>query len=293
MVKRLLFPVIPMGFWCNCMPKPVKPDKTVELPKFGDRIPAERFHVSKMNVRFNEPFGESERDKILIENLRRGEIVAPFKARPEDGGWGVYVGRRRFLSKEKIGTKAYVVGKDWLVENVPDEQARKESLIDNLDILREEMDPITRARALQDTIYSNMAGVREVARDLGIGVSTLSEYIKVLELTPPMQEAVRKGQIYYRDALTLAKMKVGEIQEKKLAEAAETGGRDGYMATLETVQTGQERRGIPAGKWIVERIMFERAHEQGKYDELDRRAKARNMTVAEYIKTRAIEDIKA
>jgi ParB-like chromosome segregation protein Spo0J len=275
------------------MPKPVKPDKTVELPKFGDRIPAERFHVSKMNVRFNEPFGESERDKILIENLRRGEIVAPFKARPEDGGWGVYVGRRRFLSKEKIGTKAYVVGKDWLVENVPDEQARKESLIDNLDILREEMDPITRARALQDTIYSNMAGVREVARDLGIGVSTLSEYIKVLELTPPMQEAVRKGQIYYRDALTLAKMKVGEIQEKKLAEAAETGGRDGYMATLETVQTGQERRGIPAGKWIVERIMFERAHEQGKYDELDRRAKARNMTVAEYIKTRAIEDIKA
>jgi len=275
------------------MPKPVKPDKTVELPKFGDRIPAERFHVSKMNVRFNEPFGESERDKTLIENLRRGKIVSPFKARPEDGGYGVYVGRRRFLSKEKIGTKAYVVGQDWLAENVSEEEARKESLIDNLDILREEMDPITRARALQDTIYSNMAGVREVARDLGIGVSTLSEYIKVLELTPPMQEAVRKGQIYYRDGLTLAKMKVGEIQEKKLAEAAETGGRDGYMATLETVQTGHEKRGIPAGKWIVERIMFERAHEQGKYDELDRRAKARNMTVAEYIKTRAIEDIKA
>lgn len=282
-----------MGFWCNYMPTPIKPDKTVDLPKFGDRIPAERFHVSKMNVRFNEPFGESEKDKILIENLRRGELVAPFKARPEDGGYGVYVGRRRYLAKEKIGTKAYVVGKDWLVENISDEQARKESFIDNFDLLRDEMDPITRARGLQDVIYSNMAGVRSVARDLGIGASTLSEYIKPLELTPPMQEAVRKGQIYYRDALNLARMKVGEIQEEKLAEAAEAGGRDGYMAALETVQSGHERRGIPAGKYIVERIMFERAHEQGIYDELTRRAKARNMEVGEYIKTLAIEDAKA
>jgi hypothetical protein len=275
------------------MPKPIRVDQTPDLPKFGDRIPAEKFHVSKCNVRYNEAFGESEQDKVLIENARHEKIVSPFKTRPEDGGYGVYVGRRRFLSKEKIGTKAYVVGQDCLVVNISEEEARKESLIDILDVLHEEADPITRARALMDVISSNMVGESSVARSLGIGTSTLSEYLKVLELTPPMQEAVRKGQIYYKDALTLAKMKVGEIQQEKLAEAAETGGRDGYIAALETVQTGHEKRGIPAGKWIVERVTWERVREQKEYDEVERLAKARNMTVAEYLKIRALEDVKA
>jgi len=46
------------------MPKPAKPEKPVELPNFGVRIPSERFHVSKLNVRVDEAFGESEEDKL-------------------------------------------------------------------------------------------------------------------------------------------------------------------------------------------------------------------------------------
>jgi ParB/RepB/Spo0J family partition protein len=264
-----------------------------DLPRFGERIPAERFHVSKLNVRVREPFGESERDKNLIENLRRGKIVEPFKARPEDGGFGIYVGRRRFLAKQKVGTKAYVVGQDVLIENVADDQAREDSLIDNLDILREEMDPITRAEAFQNLIQSNMAGLRAEARKLGIAPSTLSEYTKILELTKPMQEAVRKGQIYYKDALTLAKMKPTEVQQEKLAEAAETGGRDSYVAALETVQTGYEKRGIPKGKYLVVRTMFERAHEENIYDKLIQLAKAKGMEVDEYSKWVLTEHVKS
>jgi len=274
------------------VPKSIAVDKSVQLPKFGERIPAEKFHVSKMNVRFNEPFGESEKDKILIENARHEELVDPFKARPEDGGWGVYVGKRRYQAKDRIGTKVYVVGQDWLAKNVSDEQARKESLIDNFDLLREEMDPITTAWALQNQIDSSMTGVRAVARDLGISPSALSQRIKILELKKPMQEVVAKGLIYYKDALTLAKMKPTEIQQEKLAEAAQTQGRDGYIATLEAMQAGHEKRGIPAGKWIVDRVTWERAHEQAQHDEVERRAKARNVEVSEYLKMLALEDIK-
>jgi hypothetical protein len=88
-------------------------------------------------------------------------------------------------------------------------------------------------------------------------------------------------------------MKPTELQQEKLAEAAETQGRDGYVAALETLQTGREKRGLKAGKWIVERVMFERAHEQRVYDEIEIRAKARNMEVSEYLKELAIKDIKA
>jgi ParB/RepB/Spo0J family partition protein len=275
------------------MPKPFKPDKTVELPKFGERIPAEKLHVSKLNVRVDEPFGESEADKLLIENLRRGKTIQPFKARPEGKGFGIYVGRRRFLAKMAVGTKHFVVGQDVLIDNINDDAAREDSLVENLSVLREEINPVVRARKIQDLIDFNMIGIREVGRRLGLSPSTLSEWVKILELSPAMQEAVGKGQIYYKDALTLAKMKPTELQQKKLAEAAETGGRDGYIATLETVQTGHEKRGIPADKYLVVRSMFEKAHEESFYDKLGQLAKAKNMEVGEYSKWVLIEHVKS
>jgi len=186
------------------------------LPRNGDRISIDRFHVSKLNVRVDEPFGECEEDKLLIENLRRGRTVQPFKARPEASGFGIYVGRRRFLAKKAVDAKAFVVGQDVLIDNVGDEQAREDSLVENLGVLRQEMNPLLRARKMQDLIDSNMIGLNAVARKLGIAKSTLSEWTKILQLTPPMQEAVAKGQIFYKDALSLAKMRVGMVQEERL-----------------------------------------------------------------------------
>lgn len=275
------------------MPKQVKPDKTIEIPKFGERIPADRLHVSKLNVRVDEPFGESESDKLLIENLRRGKTIQPFKAKPEGKGFGIYVGRRRFLAKMAVGAKHFVVGQDVLIDNISDDAAREDSLIENLSVLREEINPVVRARKVQDLIDFNMIGIREVARRLGLGPSTLSEWVKILELSPAMQETVAKGLIYYKDALTLAKTKPTEFQQQKLAEAAEAGGRDGYLATLETIQTGHEKRGIPKGKYIVVRTMFERAHEEGFYSKLGQLAKAKNMEVDEYSKWVLIEHVKS
>jgi ParB-like chromosome segregation protein Spo0J len=274
------------------MPRPIKVDKTVQLPQFGERVPTERFHVSKLNVRVDEAFGQSEEDKLLIENLRREKTVQPFKAKPEGKGFGIYVGRRRFLAKCAVGTKAFVVGQDVLIDNVSDDEARENSLVENLTVLREEMNPLLRARKVQDLIDFNMIGLRAVARKLGLAPSTLSEWTKILELTPPMQKTIEKGQIYYKDALNVAKMKLGEIKEKQLADAAETGGRQAFIDTLEKVQTGHEKRGIPTGKYFVIRTMFDRTQDTPLYDKLLQLAKARNMEVDEYSKWVLIEHVK-
>jgi ParB family chromosome partitioning protein len=275
------------------MSKPAKPDKAVELPSFGVRIPSERFHVSELNMRAKEPFGQSERDKQLIENLRRGEVIQPFKARPEGNGYGVYVGRRRLLGKCAVGVKAFVVGKDVLIENIADERAREESYIENLDVLREETNPLLRARATQNLIDSNMAGLRAVARKLGLAPSTLSEWTKILELTPPMQKAVEKGQIFYKDALTLTKLKAGEVAEERLAEVLETGGRDAYVAEVQKLETGRGKRGRPIGKYVGVHVLYEVAHEMKDYEDLGKLAAAKNMTIEEYGKQVWKEHIKS
>jgi len=53
---------------------------------------------------------EREEDRALIDQLRRGRIIEPFKARPE--GYGVVVGRRPFLAKKDVGAK---FSARWLV----------------------------------------------------------------------------------------------------------------------------------------------------------------------------------
>jgi ParB-like chromosome segregation protein Spo0J len=120
----------------------------------------------------------------LIAQLRRGRIIGPFKARPEGDSYGVFVGRRRFLAKKEGGAKYFVVGADCLIEDVSDEEAREASLIENLEILRKEMNPITRAKTLNEVISFSAAGLRGTARRLGISASTLSPRLKVLELSP-------------------------------------------------------------------------------------------------------------
>jgi len=286
MVQKLLFLIIPVDSWCKRMPKPIRVDKTPDVPKAGDRMPVERFHISKLNVRANRPFGESEKDKSLLENVRRNGIVEPMLARPEGNGFGIYAGERKYHSAMIIGYKAFVIGEDALIRNVTDEQARLQSLIEDLDALREELNPIERANAIMDVIRTDMIGERAVAKRLGVAPSTLSQWIKILDLTPPMRDAVAKGQIYFKDALNLAKAKVGEIQEKKLAEAAETGGRDGYMATLEAVQAGHEKRGLPAGMYNAVKMMFNMSHkdEESQYKNIEQQAQVRNMETGEYSK---------
>jgi len=231
-----------------------------DLPNVGGHIPVEKFHISELNVRVGQPFGESEEDRALIDQLRWGKIIEPFKARPEGDGYGVVVGRRRFLAKKEIGTKFFVVGSDCLIEEMTDEEARETSLIENLKILRKELDPITRAMRLNEIVSYSPTGLRGTARRLGIPPSTLSEWLKVLELSPKMQEAVAKGLLYYTDALHLAKMKIGQIKQDELAEILEKEGVEAFKKELERLAEKKLKRGTPKGKYIILRATFDKRY---------------------------------
>jgi ParB family chromosome partitioning protein len=154
----------------------------------------------------------------------------------------------------------------------------------NLDVLREELNPLERARAVQDLIDHNMAGLRAEARKLGISPSTLSDWTSILKLTPEMQKAVGEGKLFFLDARRLAYLKPGELQEERLAEVLESGGRDAYVAELQKLETGAGKRGAPAGKYVVVRVAFERRGGMEVYDKLATLAKAKNMELDEYVK---------
>jgi len=227
--------------------------------------------------------------------LRRGKIIGPFKARPEGDGYGVFVGRRRFLAKKEGGAKYFVGGRDFLVEDISDEDAREASLIENLEILRKEMNPITRAKVLNEIISFSAAGLRGTARRLGISASTLSEWLKVLELSPRMQEALAKGLLFYTDALMIARMKLGTDLQDKLAEVLETEGPDAFKKELMRVSKGKMKRGVPKGVYVVLRTSFDKRYKPDVelYEKLNELAEANNMKLDEYCKWVLTEHVKS
>jgi len=260
----------------------------------GDRIPVEKFHVSELNIRAGHPFGEAEEDQLLIENLRRGRIIGPFKARPEGDSYGVYVGRRRFLAKKTVGVKHFVVGKDCLIEDVDEEEARVASLTENLRVLQKDLDPVTKAKKLNEIISFSAGGLRATARQLGLKPSTLSEWLKPLELSPKMQEVTAKGTVFFTDALQVAKMNLGTEKQDKLAEIAETEGLDAFKAEVERLQVGIGKRGIPKGKYSFIKITIDTRYKPDlELDEkLTKLAEAKGMEKDNYCKWALSEYVK-
>lgn len=265
----------------------------MELPKVGDKIPIERFHVSKLNMRADEPFGDAEEDKLLIANLRYGKIVGPFKARLEGDNYGVYMGRRRFLAKKQLGSKQFVVGIDCLIDNVSDEEARVASLVENLDVLRKDPNPITRAHRLAEVIDASPGGLRGAAAQLGLAPSTLSEWLKVLELSPKMQKAVAEGQLMFTHALQVAKMELGKEKQDDLADVLQKDGLDAFQGELARIPTGKMKRGIPGGVYEVERVTWDKRNrkEMLYYEAVKKAAEAKNTKIPDYIKDFIIRHI--
>ena len=206
--------------------------KMKELPKVGDKIPVEKFHVSPCNVRADEPFGEAEEDKKLIANIRAtNKIIQPFKAKLESEGYGVYAGKRRFEAAIEAGVfSEFLVGEHCLIKNVSDEEAEEESWTENFREFHKEMNPITRAKGLNR--FVSRWGVRGYARRSGIPASSISEYLKVLELSPRMQGVLAKKLLGFKDGLTIARMNLDKELQDKLAEVLETQGTAAFKKLI-------------------------------------------------------------
>lgn len=258
----------------------------MQIPANGERIPIEKFHVSRLNVRVDEPFGVTKDDEILIVQVKLGgKIVGPFKARPEGDGYGVFVGRRRFLAKKEAGAKYFVVGSDVIVEDVDEEKARRESLIENLDILRTDMNPIARAKALNQVV-TDAGGLRAAGEQLGLSFSTLSEWLKVLELSRKTQKAVGNGILNYTDALELARSQIDHSTQDALQEVLERDGHAAFKKEVERIAYGKMKRGLPKGKYVVLRAAFDknRQNEMEVFQKLEEMAKLKRMRVDEFCK---------
>ncbi len=182
----------------------------------GDRV----LEVDLDAVRPNPNQPRKEFDSATLEELaqsiRREGVLQPILV--EEIGpnrYSIVAGERRYRASKMAGLKTIPV----LVKDVTQMQRLEISLIEN--IQRESLNPIEEAQAYAYLIQEAGITQEELARRLGKNRSTISNSIRLLQLSPVMQEELLKGKFtagHARAILSVVNPADREILYKTLLE---------------------------------------------------------------------------
>jgi ParB family chromosome partitioning protein len=125
----------------------------------------------------------------LRESLATHGLLQPIVVRQTERGYQLIAGERRLRAAREVGWKEIPVR----VVDFNDQQVFEAALVEN--VQRSDLNPIEKALGFQDYLKQYRVTQDELARKIGLDRSTISNLIRLLELPPEVQDAVRVGQI--------------------------------------------------------------------------------------------------
>ena len=188
----------------------------------------------------------------LAESIRSQGIMQPILVRPVGAsGYEIIAGERRFRAARLAGLDEVPV----LVKEVPDEAAAVMALIEN--IQRENLNPLEEAQGLQRLVTEFKLTHEQAAQAVGRSRSAATNLLRLLNLTPPVQQMLMAGDLDMGHARALLALEsapqilaANEIAARKLSvrEAeklvARTHGAAGRQTPLLRVVQRQQRAGM-------------------------------------------------
>lgn len=165
-------------------------------------IPLSQIRVSEFNVRKHDPQAEIE---FLAKSIRDRGLLQPVVLRGTHGvrPYELIVGQRRFLAHKKLGRRSI---KAVFCGSVTDLSAKILSLAENLH--RVELNHADKAQAITALYNRYKRNDRRVAKELGLPIRTVRDYIKIEE------RASRKAKGLLRER------KVSKADVKRAIDAA-------------------------------------------------------------------------
>lgn len=142
----------------------------------------------------------------LARSIKGTGVLQPILCVPEEGYYKIIVGERRWRAAQKAGLRKIPV----LIRNIPNEQQLEISLIENLQ--REELNPIEIAKAYERLIEELNYTQEEVGKKIGKNRTSVTNYLRLLNLTAIVQEKLKEGKISMGHARALLAVETPEIQ---------------------------------------------------------------------------------
>lgn len=126
----------------------------------------------------------------LAESIKAQGVMQPILVRPiTDGRFEIIAGERRWRAAQIAGLSEVPV----LIREVPDESALAMSLIEN--IQREDLNPLEEALGIQRLIKEFGMTHQTAGQALGNSRSTISNLLRLLNLSAPVQNLMMQGKI--------------------------------------------------------------------------------------------------
>ncbi len=144
--------------------------------------------IQPNNLQPRDLFNEEEM-MGLVESIKRHGILQPVIVRPLSQGYMLIAGERRWRAAKKIGLKEIPA----IVRQTDDLNTLEIALIEN--IQREDLNPIEKGKGFQELINKFKLTQEQVAQIVGKDRSSVTNYIRLLELPQEIQDNVSRGTI--------------------------------------------------------------------------------------------------
>ncbi len=146
--------------------------------------------------------------KLLSDSIAANGIIQPLAVRKTDSGkYEIIAGERRFRAAKMVGLRRI----PCVIHTADEQTAAILSLTENLQ--RSNLNIFEEARAIDKLINYYGISQSEAAIKLGIAQSTLSNKLRILNLSPEIQQSITKARLTERHARALLR-----IPENKRAE---------------------------------------------------------------------------
>lgn len=148
-------------------------------------VPVKELHVSSFQPRadFN-----NEELQSLAKSIKQNGLINPITVRvsKENGKFEIIAGERRYRAVLMLGWQSVSV----IIKQLDDKSAQAIALVENLQ--RENLNPIEEAAGYSELLEKYGLTHDQVAESVGKPRSTISNFIRLLELQEPVRELLKK-----------------------------------------------------------------------------------------------------
>ncbi len=160
----------------------------------------------------DQPRKDFDEDSLneLAASIAQLGLLQPILASPHKGRYRIIAGERRFRAAIKAGLQTVPV----LIRTLEDHQRALAALTENLQ--RSDLNPMEAAFAIRRLMDEGSLTQEEAAKQLGKSRPALANLLRLLQLSPAVQEMVQAGQLSEGHARVLAAF--GQANQLQLAQ---------------------------------------------------------------------------
>ncbi len=201
----------------------------------------------------NQPRKHFDDDKIneLAQSIKNHGVVQPVVVRKEGTRYKIIAGERRWRAARQAGLTEIPA----IVMDIDDRQVMEISLIENLQ--REDLNPIEEAVGLKTLLEEYKLTQDQVAATLSKSRPAIANTIRLLNLSPNIQQMLMEGKITSGHGRALLSIEDVELREKIAETIVEKGLNVRTTENLIKNIKNQTQKGIKRPKAIKPSYMIE------------------------------------